>query len=181
MFAASLRMFMTRATMVSLLGVVLGILCGCRSLAPQPAIDFSGPGWSVRQGQVIWRANRAAEGVAGELLVALHPDGRCVVHFSKTLPFLEAQRGTNGWQVTIIPQHKTYSARGTPPARLIWLHLPEALRSGRAPNDFRFSPTANGHWRFERITTGESLEGYLEGPRGQSVVMTCFGSDSLKT
>ena len=139
------------------------ILAGCRSLPLQPPIDLSRPGWIVREGQAIWRPRAGADGVAGDLVVAKHPDGRSVVQFTKTpLPFLVAQRTAEGWQAQFIPRNKTYSGRGEPPTRLLWLHLPEALARGRAGDGFRFTTNATGGWRFERRASGESLEGYLE-------------------
>ena len=138
-------------------------LCGCCSLPLQSPIDFAGSGWNVREGQVVWQPRAGADGIAGDLLVATHPDGRSVVQFTKTpLPFLVAQRTADRWQAQIIPRNKTYSGRGAPPARLIWLHLPEALARGNAPDGFRFTTNTSGGWRFERRATGESLEGYLE-------------------
>ena len=146
-----------------LLGLLACAFCGCRSLPPQPPMDFSGPGWILRQGQAVWQPGRKTSGVAGDLLVAIHPDGRSVVQFTKTpLPFIAAQRTDKGWQVEILPRHKTYAANGSPPARLIWLHLPEAIRHGRAPQGFAFTPKPGGGWRFERLASGESLEGYLD-------------------
>jgi len=133
----------------------------------QPPIDLTSPGWNIREGQAVWRPQAGAEGVAGELLVATKPDGRSVVQFTKTpFPFIVAQRTAEGWQAQIIPRNKTYSGRGKPPARLLWLHLPEALSHGSALNGFRFTTNAAGGWRFERSATGESLEGYLE-PRSR--------------
>jgi len=138
-------------------------LSGCRSLPLQPPIDLSSPGWIVREGQAVWQARAGAAGIAGELLVATHPDGRSVVQFTKTpLPFIVAQRTTEGWQAQIIPRNKTYSGRGAPPARLLWLHLPEALARGNAVDGFRFTTNAAGGWRLERLATGECLEGYFE-------------------
>ena len=85
------------------------------------------------------------------------------MQFTKTpLPFLVAQRTAEGWQAQFVPRHKTYSGRGAPPARLIWLHLPEALEKGQTSDGFRFTTNATGGWRFERRATGESLEGYFE-------------------
>ena len=148
-----------------LLGVALVVLalCGCRSLPLQPPLDLSGPDWIIREGQGIWRERSGADGIAGDLVVATHPDGRSVVQFTKTpLPFLVAQRTSQGWQAQFIPRNKAYSGHGKPPARLLWLHLPEAFVRGNAPDGFRFTTNATGGWHFEREATGESLEGYLE-------------------
>src|SRR5437868_9433457 len=150
------------------LSVMFAILAsgtsGCLSLAPQAPMDFSAPDWVVRQGQAVWKPARNAEGVAGELLVAMNPDGRSVVQFTKTLPFLTAQRNATGWQIEIVPRHKFYSGRGKPPVRLIWLHLPEALASHGGTKDFSFTINPDGGWRLERLASGESLEGYLDAP-----------------
>ncbi|HEU0011162.1 MAG TPA: hypothetical protein VFT34_15195 [Verrucomicrobiae bacterium] len=140
-------------------------ICCCRSLPLQPPIDFSGPGWNLREGQAVWRPRADADGIAGDLLVATHPDGRSVVQFTKTpLPFIVAQRTPHGWQAQIIPRNKTYSGRGAPPARLLWLHLPEALAGRKPGGEFSFSKRSDGGWLFERRATGESLEGFLEPP-----------------
>jgi len=140
---------------------------GCRSLPLQPPIDCSGPGWILREGQAVWRPRAGADGIAGDLLVATHPDGRSVVQFTKTpLPFIVAQRTAHGWQAQIIPRNKTYSGRGAPPARLLWLHLPEALAGRETGGGFSFSKRSAGGWLFERRATGESVDGFLEPPAG---------------
>ena len=144
-------------------GLAALALSGCRSLPLQPPIDLSGPGWILREGQAVWRPRGGAEGVAGDLVVATHPDGRSVVQFTKTpLPFIVAQRTTNAWQLQLVPRNKTYSGRGEPPARLFWLHLPDALAHRNDFAIFSFATNAVGGWRFERCATAASLEGYLE-------------------
>lgn len=149
-------------------GILLALVCllpsfaGCRSLPVQPPVDFSGPGWVVRQGQVVWKPDPNAAGVAGDLLVATHADRRQVVQFTKTpLPFLVAQRTTNGWQVQIIPQNKTYSGRGEPPTRLLWLHLSDDLEQRLDPSKFHWASDADGSFSFWNLASGESLEGFL--------------------
>lgn len=150
-------------------GILLALVCllpsfaGCRSLPTQPPMNFSGPGWKVQQGQAVWKRDAKSAGVAGDLLVAMHPDGQRVVQFTKTpLPFLVAQRTTNWWQVQIIPRNKTYAGRGTPPARLIWLHLADTIAGNAAPDGFHFTTNSTDGWSFKRRATGESLEGFFE-------------------
>lgn len=144
-------------------------VAGCRLIAPQPPMDFSGPGWVVRQGQAVWKPNAKAAGVAGELLVATHPDGRGVVQFTKTpIPFLVAQRTTNSWQVQFVPHNKAYAGRGEAPTRLLWLHLPEALARRPIPATLRFTTNTGGGFRLERSATGESIKGFLEPSHGRA-------------
>src|SRR5437867_1555206 len=84
--------------------LALTLLAGCRSLPCQPPADFSEAGWTIRQGQAVWHAKPDASDLAGELLVAMNLDGRSVVQFSKPpLPLVEAQRGTNSWQIQLFP------------------------------------------------------------------------------
>src|SRR5690242_18775520 len=49
-------------------------LSGCMTMKPLPKVNFSEPGWTVRQGQAVWRPQREAPEIAGELLVASRAD-----------------------------------------------------------------------------------------------------------
>ena len=120
----------------------------------------------MREGQAVWKFNREAAGIAGDLFVAEHPDGRVVVRFAKTpLPFLEAQRTAETWQLRVIPTGKSYRGHGTPPARLVWLHLPAALAGREIPNGWQFRRQQDGHWILEHTSRGESVAGFLEAAR----------------
>ncbi len=141
---------------------VTSLCSGCRTVAPLPPADFAVPGWTVRQGQAIWRAAKGATELAGDVLVATHEDGRSVVQFSKTpLPFVVAQSTTNAWQVNVIPQDKMYSGRGEPPARVIWLHLVSSLRGARPRKPLVFQRTGEQDWKLENRATGEMISGFL--------------------
>lgn len=138
---------------------------GCRSLPPQPPMDLSEPGWTIRQGQAVWKPKPGTEGIAGDLLVALHWNGRHVVQFTKPpLPLVAAQGDTNHWQIQFFSQSKSYSGAGRPPERLLWLQLPEHLVSvvaARKDTDWSFSRDRNGSWQFTNHLSGESLDGFL--------------------
>src|SRR5262249_44449715 len=72
---------------------LLLLLTGCFSASIRAPIDLTGPDWTRREGQAVWQAERHAAGVAGDLLVATHPDGRSLIQFIKPpLPFVTAQR-----------------------------------------------------------------------------------------
>jgi len=138
------------------------LLAGCRTATPLSPVNVQEPGWNVQQGQAVWRSRRSAPEIAGELVVAIHPDGRSLVQFIKTpLPFVVAQATIESWQVQFVPQNKVYSGRGRPPAQLIWLHLPQCLQGGAPPGNLSWVRLENQGWRLENRSTGESLEGYL--------------------
>jgi hypothetical protein len=140
----------------------LSLLPACQTIAPLPPINTNDAGWSVREGQAIWKPKKTAPEIAGELLVATHPDGRSLVQFTKTpIPFVVAQTTTNSWQIHFVPNNKTYSGRGRPPSQLAWLHLARCLAGIAPPKFWHWKQLENGNWRLENHYTGESLEGYL--------------------
>src|SRR5436190_16985831 len=101
---------------------------GCRTLPPLAPANLSEPGWTVRQGQAVWQSGKERPEIAGELLLATKSNGEVFVQFTKTpFPLVIAQQVANHWQVQFPTQNKSYSGLGTPPSRLIWFPLAEAL------------------------------------------------------
>lgn len=146
-----------------LLAFLLVLAAGCRSLPPVPPPDPAGPGWTQRTGQAVWTPDRASAGLAGDLLVATHPDGRQFVRFTKTpFPIVEAWSDANGWEARFGPEGRTRRGRGAPPARLFWLHLPAASTGVVVPAGWRFDREPDHRWRFQNQRTGESLAGFLD-------------------
>lgn len=140
----------------------IAMMAACRTVPPLPPANFAEPGWTVRQGQAIWRTGTDAPELAGEVLVATHPDGRSMVQFTKTfLPFVIALRTTNSWQVDFVGKNRTYSGRGEPPARVIWLHLARSLHGTPPPTPFVFAETPEAGWTLVNRLTGEMISGYL--------------------
>jgi hypothetical protein len=72
-----------------------------------------------------------------------------------------AQYTGDSWQIRLGPENRAYAGRGTPPARVIWLHLPRCLAGGTPPDSWKWQRLAGGAWRLENNGTGEFLEGYL--------------------
>jgi LysM repeat protein len=140
-------------------------LAGCQSLPPQPPMDLSEPGWTIRQGQAVWKTKPGAEGIAGDLLVAMHWNGRNVVQFTKPpMPFVAAQSDTNHWQIQYLARKKNYSGRGQAPDRILWLQLPDNLATAvavRRDTDWSISRQRGGTWQFTNMASGESLDGFL--------------------
>jgi hypothetical protein len=141
------------------------IVGGCRSIPPQPPMDLSEAGWTIRQGQAVWKPKPGAEGIAGDLLVAMHWNGRNVVQFTKPpLPLVAAQSDTNYWQIQYFAQDKSYSGRGLPPERILWFQLPDSLAhfvSSQRETDWSITRNRGGSWEFTNNVSGESLDGFL--------------------
>lgn len=140
------------------------LLTGCRTLPPLPAADLSRPGWSIQQGQAIWRSNSEAPEIAGEILIASRRDGSSLVQFTKTpFPLVIARTTPNAWQIESPVENRRFARKGKPPARLPWFHLPRLVGdptvSAPFPWKSRVSPDM---WRLENVQTGESIEGFVE-------------------
>lgn len=145
-----------------ILSVLLSLFCAGCATVTLPPVNLKQPGWTVRQGQAIWRRQRGGEGIAGDILVATRPDGRAFVQFSKTpFPLVVAQSTPKAWTVDFPPENKHYSGRGRPPKRIIFLQLPGVL-SGQPPlRNWSWRKLADGGWRLENNVSGESLDVYF--------------------
>jgi hypothetical protein len=139
----------------------LVLATGCRILPTLPPADLSGPGWTIREGQAVWRLPAGKGEIAGEILVASQADGRAVVQFTKT-PFtlVLAQATPERWETAFPTQERRYAGRGAPPRRLLWLHLPHVLAGGPLPQGWQWHEDEHG-WRLEHPGSGESLDGYF--------------------
>jgi hypothetical protein len=137
-------------------------LAGCRTPGRFTTFNLSDPGWIVRQGQAVWRNERHAHEIAGELLVATHPDQRSLVEFNKTpLPILTAQATAREWRIQFAASQRTISGRGSPPASLAWLHLPRCLNGIVPPAPLQFDRRHDGSWRLENTQSGEIISGFF--------------------
>jgi len=138
------------------------LLPGCISLPPLPAANFSEPGWTVRQGQAVWRQKRGAPDIAGEILVATNRSGDAFVQLTKNpFPLIIARTAGDAWQIEAPAENRRFARHGTPPARVkLWFLLPKALAGSTLPEPWAWQNSAN-HWQLENRSTGESLEGYL--------------------
>jgi len=151
-----------RALLATCLGASLLVLAGCRTFPPQPAANFSDPGWHVQQGQAVWKARAAAPEIAGDVLLATHSDGRSLIQFTKTpFPLVLAQAFSNRWEIQFVPEARTFRGRGQPPKYFGWLHLLSALSTRPLPKSFTISRPSPSSYRLESPVTGETIEGYF--------------------
>lgn len=152
------------ARILALLAACLLVLIpGCATPPPLPKLNLNEPGWTIRQGQAVWHARRDAPEIAGDLLLATHPDGRAFVQFTKSpLSLAVAQKTRNQWQIEFPIQNKRYAGHGKPPSRVIWFLLPDALAGKPLPHPWHWTRLSDDRWRLQNPSTGESLEGFLQ-------------------
>jgi len=134
----------------------------CSTARPLPALKAGEPGWRIRQGQAIWRSKGPAQEIAGELLLATHPDGRIFLQFTKTpLPFVVVRSAPDSWEIEFVAENKRWSGRGKPPPGSAWLQLARCLTGALPPDGWRWQGFEDDRWRLENKFSGEMLEGYL--------------------
>ena len=135
---------------------------GCQTSMYKSLFTAAGPGWTVQEGQALWRPGRGFPELAGEIVMARHEDGRCGIQFAKTpLPLVLAQTAGPDWLIQFPPRQLSFGGRGAPPTRFAWLYLHAALAGGALPKDLGFQRKPDGGWRLENARTGETLDGFL--------------------
>ena len=138
------------------------LLTACSTAPKLPPVDFSKPGWKVRQAQAVWTPKKGGPEIAGEVLIASHEDKGAFVQFSKTpFPILVAQTTPKRWEMTFIPEQRTFGGGGRPWPRFSWLHLAPALQGEKLPGKLRFNLVGADGWRLENRSTGEVIEGFF--------------------
>lgn len=140
----------------------LVLLAGCFTPPRLSPVNLTEPGWHVRNGQAVWRFNKDAPELAGEVSVATHTSGRSLVQFTKTpLPFVVARREPGAWEIEFPPRNRRFGGHGAPWARFGWLHLAACLQGQAAPKGWTFEQLPEGRWRLANPSTGEQMEGWL--------------------
>jgi hypothetical protein len=155
--------FASRALPVFLLLLFLALAgTGCLTSMDKSLFQAAGPGWTVREGQALWRPGANYPELAGDLVVVRHEDGRCGIEFAKaTLPLVLAQTSGTEWLIQFPPQRLSFGGHGVPPRRFTWLYLHTALAGGSLPGNLNFQRKPDGGWRLENSRTGETLDGFL--------------------
>jgi hypothetical protein len=132
---------------------------GCRS-HPLPPIDLKQGGWTLRQGEAVWRPKKDLPEIAGELLIAYSNDGSFVQFTKNPFPMVLAQTRSNRWELQFPLEQKRITHGGGPPRRILWFQLPRLLLENKPVKGWTLEQSAE-HWRVANETTGESLEGIL--------------------
>jgi hypothetical protein len=131
---------------------------GCRTGPPPVPVDLSQAGWHLRQGQALWRSKQQAPEIAGEIVLATNQNARAFIEFIKNpLPLLSAEINPGGWHIEFIPEKRSFSGRGRPPRRLLWLQLLRALQDLPPPAGVQFKKAEQGEFHIEDTRTGESI------------------------
>ena len=145
-----------------LFGFGLCYLVGCATIPLLPPVNLGETGWTVRQGQAIWKPKADAPEIAGEVLLGTREGGQTYTQFSKNpFPMVIGQTTTNGWQIELPMQNKRYSGTGKAPKRMIWFAVPSILAGQPAPKGWSTQKRDSKTWRLENKTTGEWVEVYL--------------------
>jgi len=148
-----------RAASLLLLAI---FVTSCRTIPPLPAVNLSEPGWTLHQGQALWRSKKNAPEIAGEILFATRAGGQTMLQMTKNpLPFVSVQTRGDEWQIEFVPQQRTFSGKGTPTPRLMWVHLARALNGAKPPEPLKFQRTQPHRFTLENPKTGESITGFL--------------------
>ena len=138
------------------------LAASCRTIPPLPPVNLAEPGWTLHQGQALWRSQRDAPEIAGEILFATHAGGRTVLQLTKTpLPFVSAQTSGASWQIEFVPQRRSFSGKGIPTPRLLWIHLARVLNGTKPPAPLEFKQTEPHGFTLENPKTGEMISGFL--------------------
>jgi hypothetical protein len=145
----------------SALLAILMLSAGCQT-ATKSLFTASGPGWHIQEGQALWRPGREYPELGGDLVLASHEDGRCLIQFAKTpMTLVSVQTTRTNWLIQFPPRRMGFSGRRQPPVRFAWLYLHAALAGEQLPSPLRFKRKPDGGWRLENTRSGETIEGFL--------------------
>lgn len=157
-----LRRFLQLARHLRAFPALVGIaFCffACQTVTPV-AYDLSEPGWNVQRGQAVWKPSAGGDEVAGELLVATHPNGRAVVEFSKPpISFVTVVIRNGAWSISS-PMRGKFSGPGAPPPGILWMQLPHLIGDGKISTRWTLTRDSES-WRLVHETSGETLAGFL--------------------
>lgn len=132
----------------------------CATRQPLPPVDFSAPGWHVRQGQAVWRPDRNRPEITGDLVVALNNNGDFFVQFLKTpLPIVTAESVGGAWQIEFGANEHQWHGQGAPPTRFGWFQLSHALAGQALNGNWQSTSADTNSFHLQNTSTGESLEG----------------------
>jgi len=145
----------------ALLGLLLVTGCAAPN-RPATSVDLTAPGWVVRQGQAVWRSEASATDLAGELLLATHPNGGAWLQFAKPpVELASAVADADGWRLCLPIQRRTLHGRFDGQSLPGWVELLDRHQGHAGTAGWRFASKPGGHWELIHDSTGERLEGFL--------------------
>ena len=116
----------------------------------------------MQEGQALWRPRRGYPEIGGDVVLASHEDGRCLIQFAKTpMTLVMAQTTGTNWLIQFPPAHMSFRGRRQPPTHFGWLYLHAALSGQPLAPPFHFEREPDGGWRLENPRSGETLKGFL--------------------
>jgi hypothetical protein len=141
---------------------LLPTLLFCSCITPKlPAFETASPGWHISTGQAVWTPAPNTNPIAGDYLIATHPDGRVLIDFSKgSLSVASVRTTPTAWRIEIPSQNRRIGSRGLPPARSSWLVLARDQAGFPPPKPWTFTTTTNQSLLLQSTSSGESLELY---------------------
>jgi hypothetical protein len=140
---------------------ILMLSSGCQTSVKSLFIA-TGPGWHVQEGQALWRPRQGYPEIGGDVVLASHADGRCLIQFAKTpMTLVSAQTTGTNWLIQFPPARMSFRGSRQPPTRFAWLYLHAALSGQPLVPPFRFEREPDGGWRLENTRSGETLKGFL--------------------
>jgi len=126
-------------------------VAGCGTVS-MPSVNLSEPGWTTRQGRPSG-ARKASAGNCRGLDGGREPRW---AQFHAIHQDAAAFRGgaIHGGRLAnpIYSYNKTYSGRGAPPERLIWLYLPRCLAGLPLPEPLTWRSLQNNGWHLKIAT-----------------------------
>ncbi len=144
---------------------LLAMIClsGCHTPLQWDTFKFSDPGWTVWNGQAVWRPTRSMPELSGDLTVAVNTNGQAFVQFTKTLPFATARLDGKRWQIEFPAGDRLYSGRFPLPSHFGLLRLPAVATESPVGKHWTKKVDLD-QWELQNVGTGETLRGYLNKP-----------------
>jgi len=148
------------ALLGSLLVVCAGLSSGCRLPSHLPKFDTAESGWTQRQYQVVWKANKDAEEMVCDVAEGHHPDGRAYVEVSKPpLTLVSVRVAAPQWWVEYGPRPRSGSGRIGGQIPHLWVLV---ATQNTNQTDLKVSRSASGVFTWESRSSGERIEGIPE-------------------
>jgi len=138
------------------------VLSSCSTGVSLPEVDLSAPGWTVWNGQALWKAEAERPAIAGEIVLARHDNGDVLINFAKPpVPIFTAQLSGVNWKIDFIYSQNTHSGTDGAPSRFVWFQIPSLLQSAVVPEGWQVQ-VAKPVWELLDPNSGEHIRLVLD-------------------